>query len=87
MSSVYVLIGHIYEGSGEDRDMLLSVFKEIPTEDLLCKVINSMEDSWHKEAFSSIDLATVVLNIGCSVISQTDWGDEIGLELREMELL
>lgn len=84
---VYVLLGHVYREFEEDWETFLGVFKEFPTLDSLSDIINSVEDEWLRRHFLQVDLGTVLLNSGIPVVFLSDCGDEIGLELKEVELL
>ena len=78
---VYALIEHYkveYEGEWE---YLLCVFKDIPTAEEINNAISGTDSDWKKEE------RITSLTLNNSIFRRTAWGDEIGLEIREMELL
>lgn len=80
---VYALIEHYkveYEGEWE---YLLCVFKDIPTAEEIYNVINGIDSGIN---WKEVDEVTS-LTLNSSIFSRTAWGDEVGLEIREMDLL
>lgn len=84
---VYALIAHDLE-DGDGGELFLGVYKELPKKEDIYHFINNLECVWWRKALSQIDIDMVLMSVNNIVICyHTKWWGDVGLELREVELL